>query len=127
MTIVTLRQGTLDHRAVMNTPARRSPVDRDRAVARLRRITIGTSIASLAAVGGFGAIAALSDDGTSADLTTAAAVTAGGGATTDSAAAAAEAAAPAATTTTTTTTTTVQATAAPTAAAATAHATTGSS
>jgi hypothetical protein len=44
----------------MNVTSRRSPDDRDRAVARLRAITIGTSIASVAAVGGFGIVAAQS-------------------------------------------------------------------
>jgi len=100
----------------MKTAARRSPADRDRAIARLRTLTIGTSIAGLAAVGGFGAIAAMSYDGSATDITTAAVVTADDG-TTDAAA----------TTTTTISTTTVQATVAPTATTGTAHAATGSS
>ena len=105
----------------MKNSARRSPADRDRAVDRLRAITIGTSLASIAAVGGFGAIAALSHDGTSTDITTAAATT---GATTSADSATTG---PTTTGTTTTTTTTVQATAAPTATIGPAHAATGSS
>ena len=51
----------------MNSAARRSSADRDRAVGRLRTMTIGTGLAGVVAVGGFGAIAAASYDGTSAD------------------------------------------------------------
>jgi hypothetical protein len=111
MTFVTHRKGRTDHRAVMKTATLRSPADRDRAVARLRALTIGTSIASIAAVGGFGAMAAQSYAGASTDITTAA-VTTTGSTTTDS---------------TSTTTTTTQATAAPTATTGTAHAVTASS
>jgi hypothetical protein len=120
-----VRQGSADHSVAMKTAARRSPADRDRAVARLRALTIGTSIASFAAVGGFGAMAALSYDGTTGGITTAAAVTTDNATTTTTG-----------TTTTTTTTatpsttsgtTSVQATAAPTATTGTAHAATGSS
>src|SRR5882672_5577548 len=77
MTFVTLRKGTVDHRVAMKSATRRSPADRDRAVARLRTLTIGSSIASVAAIGGFGAMAALSYDGTSTDITTAAVTTVG--------------------------------------------------
>jgi hypothetical protein len=96
----------------MKTAARRSPGDRDRAIARLRALTIGSSIAGIAAVGGFGALAAASYDGSATGITTAAVTTdtstADGG-------------------TSTTNTTTTQATAAPTTTTATAHAATGSS
>jgi hypothetical protein len=115
----------------MTTAARRSPADRDRAVARLRALTLGTSLASLVAVGGFGALAALSYDGTSGDIVTAVAVT------TDNATTTAGISTTGTSTTTDTTTTTnagattgtasVQATAAPTVATGTAHAATGSS
>lgn len=101
----------------MKTAARRSPADRDRAVARLRALTIGTSIASVAALGGFGAVAALSYTGAPTEITTAA-ITTSGSTTTGS------------TTTSDTTTTTGSsstATAAPTAATGTAHAATGGS
>lgn len=108
----------------MKTAARRSPIDRDRAVGRLRALTIGSSIASIAAVGGFGALAAASYDGSSTGITTAAVTT--GTSTTSTGTS---------TTTTDTTTnpstatgtTTTQATAAPTTTTGTAHAATGSS
>ena len=101
----------------MKTAARRSPGDRDRAVARLRALTIGSSIASIVAVGGFGAVAALSYDGTSTEVTTAAIVP------TDTSSAAGTSN----TTTDTASTTATQATAAPTTTTGTAHAATGSS
>ena len=119
---VTSRTGSARHRVDMKNSARRSPADRGRAVDRLRAITIGTSLASIAAVGGFGAIAALSYDGTSTEITTAAATTGAATTTVESATTG-----PTTTGTTTTTTTTVQATAAPTATTGTAHAATGSS
>jgi hypothetical protein len=125
MTVISAKGSTGD-RMTMKTPARRSPADRDRAIARLRLLTIGTGIASVAAVGGFGAMAARSYDGTSGGTATTAIVTADGGTTTSGTTT------PTAPSTTTTTTITsgaaaVQATAAPTAATGTAHATTGSS
>jgi len=122
MTFVTHRKGRTDHPAVMKTATRRSPADRDRAVARLRALTIGSSIASIAAVGGFGAIAALSYHGNSTDITTAAVTTAGATTTTDGGTSATTG-----TTTTNSTTTTAQATAAPTATTGTAHAVTAGS
>jgi hypothetical protein len=104
----------------MKTAARRSPADRDRAVARLRTLTIGTGIAGFAAIGVFGSVAALSYDGTT-DVVTAAAV-----ATIDSATSTGST--PTTPTTSTTSgTTSVQATAAPTTSSGTAHAATGSS
>jgi hypothetical protein len=119
MTFVTVRKGTTDHRWGMKTAARRSSGDRDRAVARLRALTIGSSIAGIAAVGGFGALAAVSYDGASTDVTTAAIVSSDMSSSTSD------------TSTTTssgrTSTTTTQATAAPTATTGTAHAATGSS
>ena len=121
MTLVTIRKGRTDHRVDMKTATRRSPANRDRAVARLRAITIGSSIASIAAVGGFGAVAALSYGGAMTDITTAAVTTAGSTTTTDGGTSTADS------TTTNSTTTTTQATAAPTAATGTAHAVTASS
>jgi hypothetical protein len=97
----------------MNATSRRSPGDRDRAVARLRAITIGTSIAIVAAVGAFGVVAAQSYSGGSSDVTTAAATSTTGTSTTTS--------------TSTGTSEGIQATAAPTATAATTTTTTGSS
>ena len=122
MTIVTIRQGTTGDPPVMKTAARRTPADRDRAVARLRTMTIGTGIAGVLAVGGFGAIAAASYDGTSGDATTAALVTTDAATTTSTTSATSTS-----TSTTTTSTTATQATAAPTAATGSAHAATGSS
>lgn len=101
---------------VMKTAVRRSPMDRDRAIARLRALTIGSSIAGIAAVGGFGALAAASYDGNSTGITTAAV-------TTDSSTT--RNGTPS--TTAGTGTTTTQATAAPTTTTGTAHAATGSS
>jgi hypothetical protein len=97
----------------MKTQARRSPADRDNAVARLRAISIGTTVVSLAAVGGFGAVAAASYDGSAPEVMTAAVVTTD--ATTDSTSAAATAAP------------TLQRTSAPTTATGKGHASTGSS
>jgi hypothetical protein len=47
----------------MKTAKRMTPADRTRAVARLRSMTIGTTLAGLAAVGAFGSVAALSYSG----------------------------------------------------------------
>ena len=129
MTIVTIRQGTTDDPPVMKTAARRTPADRDRAVARLRTMTIGTGIAGVLAVGGFGAIAAASDDGTSGAVTTAALVTTDAATTTSttSRTTSTTSGTSTSTSTTTTSTTATQATAAPTAATGSAHAATGSS
>jgi hypothetical protein len=53
----------------MNAASRTTPADRNRAVARLRTLTIGTTIAGLAAVGGFGTLAAVSYSGHSMGTT----------------------------------------------------------
>ncbi|HLO36281.1 MAG TPA: hypothetical protein VK194_09370 [Candidatus Deferrimicrobium sp.] len=111
----------------MKKSTRRSPADRDRAVARLRALTIGTGVAGLAAVGGFGAIAAASYDGGAAGITTAAIVSADGSTTATGASTTGTTTTGTTTTTATSGTTSVQATAAPTAATGTAHAATGSS
>ena len=119
----------MGHRAAMKTTIPRSPADRDRAVARLRAITIGSTLAGFAAVGGFGAMAAASYHGTPTDVTTAALT--GSTATSGSAATTTD---PSSTTTKTTTTgsaatgtSSARATAAPTATTGTAHVSTGSS
>ncbi|HXI82237.1 MAG TPA: hypothetical protein VNM34_15625, partial [Verrucomicrobiae bacterium] len=59
----------------MNATARRNPADRDRAVALVRTITIGTGLASLAAVCVFGGVAAATYTGGSGNVMTAAATT----------------------------------------------------
>ena len=68
----------------MNGTPRRSARERDRAIAHLRSITLGTTVASVAAVGVFGAVAALSNSGDSSAITTAALTTARAAASTDS-------------------------------------------
>ena len=63
------------HSHPMNASSGRGQRDaahRDHAIARLRHLTIGTTIASVAAVGVFGAVAAVSFPGGSANVTTAA-------------------------------------------------------
>ena len=123
---VIVRKGSAGHPRVMSSTPRRSATDRDRAIARLRTITIGTSLAGVAAVGAFGAIAAASYDGTTNDVTTAVLDTDSG-----TTAAATTTDSTSATSTATDESASVQATAAPTAAAttttSTTHATTGSS
>jgi hypothetical protein len=52
-----------------------SPAERDRAVARLRTMTIATTLAGIAAVGGFATIAAASDRGEATTDAVTAAVT----------------------------------------------------
>ncbi len=67
----------------MNTSERLTPGARDRAVVRMRRLTVSTALASAAAVGIFGAVAAISNPGDTAaktaigDSTTAGSTTAG--------------------------------------------------
>jgi hypothetical protein len=62
----------------MTQTTRRSPADRDRAVARLRTLTIGSAVGGLVAMGAFGAVAAASNRGTeSAAIVTAAISTSG--------------------------------------------------
>jgi len=122
----------MGHRAAMKTTIPRSPADRDRAVARLRAITIGSTLAGFAAVGGFGAMAAASYHGTPTDVTTAALTgsTATGGSaatTTDPSSTTATTATTATTGSAATGTSSARATAAPTATTGTAHVSTGSS
>jgi hypothetical protein len=62
-------KGRVRETRVMNAAKRTTPADRNRAVARLRRLTIGTTIAGLAAVGGFGTLAAVSYSGHSTGTT----------------------------------------------------------
>lgn len=65
----------------MTNAQRRSPADRDRAVARVRTITIASALGSLAAVAVFGAAAAVSYDGTTSNGIVTAAVTSASGTT----------------------------------------------
>lgn len=112
----------------MKTPAPRTPADRDRAVARLRTLTIGSGLAGVLAVGGFGVLAARTYDGTSNGITTAALIPdSSTTATTATTATATSATMPPLTATATSTPATVQGTATPTTTTGTAHAATGSS
>lgn len=52
----------------MNTATRLTTDDRNRAIARLRTLTTGTAIASVAAVAGFGLLAALTNPGHAATI-----------------------------------------------------------
>jgi|SRR5689334_3955738 hypothetical protein len=60
----------------MRHTTRRSPADRDRAVARLRTLTIGSAVGGFAAVAVFGAVAAASDRGVDSTTIVTAAITA---------------------------------------------------
>jgi hypothetical protein len=55
----------------MNPTTPISPADRTRAVGRLRALTVRTALAGIAAVGGFGYLAALTYSGDKASATTA--------------------------------------------------------
>jgi hypothetical protein len=59
----------------MKHTTRRSPADRDRAMARLRTLTIGSAVGGFAAVAAFGAVAAASDRGTDSTAIITAAIT----------------------------------------------------
>ena len=98
----------------MNDTPRSSAARRASAIARLRSLTIGTAVASVAGVAGFGVIAAATYSGVAATP----ALVDGAGTTTTT---------PATTTTTSGTTSTLKATATPTPVRAPAQVTTGSS
>jgi hypothetical protein len=123
--IVTIRKGRGRDPLAMNRAARRNPVDRDRAVARLRTITIGTGLAGVVAVGGFGALTAATYDGTPTDDITTAAVRTTTATTSDAATTSSTNAS--STETSTSTSTGRSTTTTPTTSDGTAHATTGSS
>ena len=57
----------------MKTAARLTVVERDRALGRLRRLTVGTTIASVAALGGFSMVAAATNPGAAGGQTAVAA------------------------------------------------------
>jgi hypothetical protein len=112
----------------MNSASRRSPADRDRAVGRLRTITIGTGLAGVVAVGGFGAIAAASYDGTTvSDGVITAAVTIEAASTTSTTSAATSGASTTTSTTSSSSSTGLSTTTAPATTTGSAHASTGSS
>jgi hypothetical protein len=103
----------------MSTAARHTAA-RDRAIFRLGAITRWTTVASVAAMGAFGGVAALSNDGASPDTLTAVATDTTSPATPTAPATATTAAQP-------TATATAQPTTAPTTTTGPAHTTTGSS
>jgi hypothetical protein len=72
------RKGSRRHPASMTNPTRRSPADRDRAVAKLRTLTIGSAIGGLVAFGAFGAVAAASYRGSESTAIVTAAVSTSG-------------------------------------------------
>ena len=74
-----VRKETIRKMAYMHAPATRRPADRDRAVDRIRRLTIGTTVAGIVAVGGFGGLAAATYRGADTQVTTAAAIATTGG------------------------------------------------
>jgi len=53
-----VRKETIGKIGDMHAPTTRRPADRDRAVDRIRRLTIGTTVAGIVAVGGVGILAA---------------------------------------------------------------------
>lgn len=107
-----MRKGAAPETLAMKNVSPLTSSGRAKAVARLRSLTIGTAIASVAGVAGFGLIAAASDPGSPTI-----AIADDGGTSTSGAT----------TTTTTTTGSSLQATATPTPATAPAHVTSGSS
>jgi hypothetical protein len=72
--VVMVRKETIRKMADMHAPTTRRPADRDRAVDRIRRLTIGTTVAGIVAVGGFGGLAAATWHGTDSTVTTAAVI-----------------------------------------------------
>ena len=75
---VMVRKETIRKMTVMNTPITRRPADRDRAVDRVRRLTVGTTVAGIVAIGGFGGLAAATYRGAETQVTTAAVPVTGG-------------------------------------------------
>ena len=75
--LVTKSKGGRRQTLVMNAPHRLSPNARDRAVDRVRTLTVGTALASAAAVAVFGTVAAISHPGNQSASTAATGTTAG--------------------------------------------------
>ncbi len=70
-----VRKETIRKMVDMHAPASRSSLDRDRAVDRIRRLTVGTTVAGIVGIGAFGGLAATTWRGTNATVTTAAVTT----------------------------------------------------
>jgi len=67
-----VRKETIRKMVGMHAPASRSSHDRDRAVDRIRRLTVGTTVAGIVGIGAFGGLAATTWRGTDTTVTTAA-------------------------------------------------------
>ena len=72
-----VRKETIRKMVDMHAPASRSSLDRDRAVDRIRRLTVGTTVAGIVGIGAFGGLAATTWRGADAQVTTAAITTTG--------------------------------------------------
>ena len=70
-----VRKETIRKMVDMHAPASRSFLDRDRAVDRIRRLTVGTTVAGIVGIGAFGGLAATTWRGTDTTVTTAAVIT----------------------------------------------------
>jgi hypothetical protein len=66
---VTKSKGDVGQTPAMNASTSLTPATRDRAINRMRRITLGTALASTAAVAAFGSVAAISNPGQQAATT----------------------------------------------------------
>jgi cytoskeletal protein RodZ len=131
-----VQKETIRKMADMPALTTRGPADRDRAVDRVRRLTVGATVAGIVAVGGFAGLAAATWRGADSTITTAAVTTTTADAAAGSTSGTSTTSGVTTTSSTTTTTTTRASTAtlAPTAttpavtsATGTAHATTGGS
>src|SRR4029079_170950 len=72
---VMVRKETIRKMVGMHAPASRNSHDRDRAVDRIRRLTVGTTVAGIVGIGAFGGLAATTWRGTDTTVTTAAVIT----------------------------------------------------
>ena len=70
-----VRKETIRKMVGMHAPASRNSHDRDRAVDRIRRLTVGTTVAGIVGIGAFGGLAATTWRGTGTTVTTAAVIT----------------------------------------------------
>ena len=80
-----VRKETIGNMTGMTPATARTSADRDRAVDRVRRLTVGAGVAGVVAVGAFGGLAAMTYRGADATVTTAAVTTTTTGSTTQAA------------------------------------------
>jgi len=66
-----VQKETIRKMSDMNAPPTRRPADRDRAVDRIRHLTVATAVAGIIAVSGFSGLAAVTWRGAEAGVTTA--------------------------------------------------------